>query len=112
VMIIQNLLGQVIEVKHHHHTSMLEMKTWFLCPLMCSIGLKLQMSSSQISNVRCNCYLVVMFLIWHQYFSYIAAVSFIGGVPGENHWQTLSHNVVSSTLHLERDTDCLGSCNK
>jgi hypothetical protein len=27
VMIIQNLLGQVIEVKHHHHTSMLEMKT-------------------------------------------------------------------------------------
>ena len=45
---------------------------------------------------------------FQQYFSYIVAVSFIGGengVPGENHrpaashLQTLSHNVVSST-HL------------
>jgi len=44
---------------------------------------------------------------FQQYFSYIVAVSFIGGgnrrVPGENHWpvashwQTLSHNVVLST---------------
>ena len=48
------------------------------------------------------------------------------GVPGENHlpvashWQTLSHNVVSSTPYHERgfklttllviDTDCTGSC--
>jgi hypothetical protein len=37
---------------------------------------------------------------FQQYFSYIAVVSIIGGVPGENHrptasrWQTLSHNVV------------------
>jgi hypothetical protein len=47
------------------------------------------------------------------------------GVPGENHWpatshwQTLSHNVVSSTLHLKRvsnittsvvkGTDCICS---
>jgi hypothetical protein len=43
---------------------------------------------------------------FQQYFSYIVAVSFIveeTGVPGENHrpaashWQTLSHNVISST---------------
>jgi len=43
-------------------------------------------------------------------YSYIVVVSFIGGgnrrVPGENHWpvpshwQTLSHNVVSSTPRL------------
>jgi hypothetical protein len=49
------------------------------------------------------------------------------GEPGENnrpaigHWQTLSHNVVSSTPHHERDsnserevvidTNCIGSCN-
>ena len=47
------------------------------------------------------------------------------GVPGESHrpvasnWQTLSHNVVSSTPRHERDsnsqlqrwgTDCIGSC--
>ena len=41
------------------------------------------------------------------------------GVPGENHWQTLSHNVVSSTPRHERGfepttlvmigTDCTGS---
>ena len=37
---------------------------------------------------------------FQQDFSYIMVVSFIDGktrVPGENHWQTLSHNVVSST---------------
>jgi hypothetical protein len=45
------------------------------------------------------------------YFNYIVAVSFIGGGPGENHrpvashWQTLSHNVVSSTLHHERGSN-------
>ena len=49
------------------------------------------------------------------------------GEPGENnrpaigHWQTLSHNVVSSTPRHERDsnserevvidTNCIGSCN-
>jgi len=37
-----------------------------------------------------------------KYFSYIVAVSFIGGgnrCPGENHdhWETLSYNIVSST---------------
>ena len=40
------------------------------------------------------------------------------GVPGENHRQTLSHNVVSSTPHNEQGsnnlvmigTDCTGSC--
>ena len=41
--------------------------------------------------------------IFQQYFSYIMAISIIGLVPGENHrppashWQTLSHNVISST---------------
>jgi hypothetical protein len=41
---------------------------------------------------------------FQQHFNYIMAISFIGdGVPRENyrpvvsHWQTLSHNVVSST---------------
>jgi hypothetical protein len=36
-----------------------------------------------------------------QYFSYIVAVSFIGGGnhrPVASHWQTLSHNVVSSIV--------------
>jgi hypothetical protein len=42
-------------------------------------------------------------LYFQQYLSYIVAVSFIGGgnqstrVPVASHWQTLSHNVVSST---------------
>ena len=26
------------------------------------------------------------------------------GLPGENRWQTLSHNVVSSTPHNEQDS--------
>jgi hypothetical protein len=40
--------------------------------------------------------------------------------PAASHWQTLSHNVVSSAPHHERglelttlvviDTDCIGSC--
>jgi hypothetical protein len=33
------------------------------------------------------------------------------GVPGENHWQTLSHNVVSSTPHHEQGSNsqhCIG----
>jgi hypothetical protein len=40
-----------------------------------------------------------------QYFSYIVAVSFIGGEnhgPVANLWQTLSHNIVSSTPRLSR----------
>ena len=52
-------------------------------------------------------------------------LSFIGGVPGENdwpaasHWQTLSHNVILSTPHLNGievtmlvmiGKDCIGSC--
>jgi hypothetical protein len=48
---------------------------------------------------------------WH---CYIVAVNFIGGgnqstrrkaptVPAASHWQTLSHNVVSSTPRHERD---------
>jgi hypothetical protein len=27
------------------------------------------------------------------------------GVPGENHWQTLSHNVVLSTPHNEQSSN-------
>jgi len=41
------------------------------------------------------------------YFNYIVVVSFIGGEnwstrrkPSTSHWQTLSHNVVSSTHYL------------
>ena len=50
---------------------------------------------------------------FQQYFSYIVAVSFIGAGnwstrkkhhrPVASHWQTLSHNVVSSTPRYERD---------
>ena len=42
---------------------------------------------------------------------YFVTVSFIGGVLGESdrpvadHCQTLSHNVVSSTPHNERDSN-------
>jgi len=48
------------------------------------------------------------------YFSYIAAVSFIGGGnrvprqthrPAANHWQHVSHNVVSSIPRHERDSN-------
>jgi hypothetical protein len=51
---------------------------------------------------------------FQQYFSYIMAVSVIGGktgVPGKNHWpvashwQTLSHNVVSSIPHHEQGSN-------
>ena len=53
-------------------------------------------------------------LQFQQFFSYIVVVSFIGGetgVPGENHqpaashWQTWSHNVVSSTPRYEPDSN-------
>jgi hypothetical protein len=42
---------------------------------------------------------------WNGCFSYIVAVSFIGGEnhrPVASHWQTLSHNVVSGTPRHER----------
>ena len=53
-------------------------------------------------------WLYVAICHFQQYFSYIVGVSFIGDrkpeFPGENHrpaaashWETLSHNVVSST---------------
>jgi ABC-type anion transport system duplicated permease subunit len=61
-----------------------------------------------------------------QYFSYIVAVSFIGEenrstrkkhLPAASHWQSLSHNVVSSTSRLSGirtlvviGTDCICSC--
>jgi len=47
-----------------------------------------------------------------QYFSYIMAVSFIGGgskstrrKPAASYWQTLSHNIVSSKSHHERGSN-------
>ena len=58
-------------------------------------------------GVWCKCHL-------QQYFGYIVAVGFIGGgnrrkpLAAESHWQSLSHNVVSSAPHHERD--CTGSC--
>ena len=60
---------------------------------------------------------------FQQYFNYIVAISFIGGGnirPASSHWQTWSHNVISSTHRHERNsnfsgdtnvgTDCTGSC--
>jgi hypothetical protein len=32
------------------------------------------------------------------------------GVPGENHWQTLSHNVISSTPRHERHSNAQPFC--
>jgi hypothetical protein len=48
---------------------------------------------------------------FQQYFSYIVAVSFISGVPGEkhrpttSHWQTWSHYVVSSIPRHKQDSN-------
>jgi len=83
---------------------------------------------SPVLNVWDN-KLNVYYIYIQQYFRYIMAVSFIGGgtgVPGKNHWsaashwQTLSHNVVSSTPRHEAGfelttlvvigTDYIGSC--
>jgi hypothetical protein len=53
------------------------------------------------SNKEWNAYFVI-------YFSYIMAVSFILGGndrPAALHWQTWSHNVVSSTPHHQRDSN-------
>jgi len=51
-------------------------------------------------------------MVFQQYFSYIVVVSFIGEgnrsttrKPPTCHWQTLSHNVVSSTLRHERGSN-------
>ena len=91
-----------------------------------------------------NVYIFLNFLIvrviamvlrhFQQYFSYIVAVNFIGGENWStrskpptcgSQWQTLSHNVVSSTPRLSGirthmviiyifivmiGTDCIGSC--
>jgi hypothetical protein len=55
-----------------------------------------------------------MVFIFQLFFSYIVEVSFIGGetgISGENHrpvashWQTLAHNVVSSTSRHERGSN-------
>ena len=64
-----------------------------------------------------SCPLGLFYGVWRhiqQYFSYIMAVSFIGGgnrSTAENHqpvasyWQTLSHNVVSSTPRDEQGSN-------
>jgi len=51
-------------------------------------------------------------MVFQQYFSYIVVVSFIGGgiritrrKPPTCPWQTLSHNVVSSTPRNERGSN-------
>ena len=59
----------------------------------------------QFSGVRVK--VMVFKTTFQQYFSYIMVVSFVGrgnGVPGDNHWQTLSHNVVLSTPRHELDS--------
>ena len=73
----------------------------------------------------CKLYHMYVLFVWwchfQQYFSYIVAVSFIGGGPGENHLpvasQTLSHNVVQLdwsrfelTTSLVIGINCIGSC--
>jgi hypothetical protein len=76
----------------------------------------------------CGC-LVAWFMVFKAIFNNISVISwrsFVSvdetGVSGENlwlvasHWQTLSHNVISSTPRHERHsnslivTDCTGSC--
>jgi len=64
---------------------------------------------------------LVWFMVFNDTFSNISAISWRSvllveqtGVPAENHrpttshWQTLSHNVVSSTLHHERSVQKAG----
>jgi hypothetical protein len=67
----------------------------------------LGMRNLQMEAVKVGCYYVCLFdgVLRHfqQYFSYIVAVSFIGGWRGENlqhaasNWQTSSHKVLSTS---------------
>ena len=53
-------------------------------------------------------WVIVFWRHFQQYFSYIVALSFIGAGnhwPVESHWQTLSHNVLSSTPRHEWDSN-------
>ena len=83
-------------------------------PLMSQIFNRLD----KVDGVKCH---------FQQYFSYIVAVSFIGGGHRRtrkknhrsvaSHWQTLSHNAVFLALSGSRThaevigTDCISSCN-
>jgi hypothetical protein len=58
------------------------------------------------SNLFRSPVILLLPLLFKQYFSYIVAVSFIGGEnhrPASSHWQTLSYNVESSkhTIHFK-----------
>jgi hypothetical protein len=74
-------------------------------------------NNNRQNPILVNFFICVRVVLCHfqQYLSYIVHVSFIGGrktgVPWENHrpatshWQTLSHNVVSSMPCHERDSN-------
>jgi hypothetical protein len=67
--------------------------------------------SSPLTQVQTICYSVRITVYFQQYFSYIVTVSFIGGgnriIPPicRKSLKTLSHNVVSSTPHHERNSN-------
>ena len=101
------------------------------CLYWCSLWLQLWKCANRFGVISCNqgvrwlifnsgisvIFSYILFL-WclrplSTIFSYIVAVSFIGGgnrsvgenhCPVSSHWQTLLHNVVSSTLRTERDS--------
>jgi len=62
-----------------------------------------------ISWIHLNYVIVTVICHFQQHLSYIVAVSFIGRKPEypekTTDWQTLSHNVASSTPRHERDSN-------
>ena len=61
---------------------------------------KLTKINGEIDNIHhCKVRIIVFKTHFQQYFSYIVAISFIGGEnhrPVASHWQNLSDNVVTS----------------
>ena len=99
---------------------------WYILSVTCDRSVVLSTNKTDrydinemhvLLKVALNCLFVCCLMVFNfntiqQYFSYLVAISFIGGGPGQNHrpvashWQTFSpHNVVStcSTPCHERD---------
>ena len=90
------------------------MKTHFLLLGIGRVRLNAMMSLlnnvSVISNSQFLCWYVWV-MVFNATFNNISTISWWSdlsveetGIPGENHWQTLSHNIGSSTPCHERDS--------
>ena len=86
--------------------------SWFICRRAQNKnadGILFCYTSWQVSLI----WIIVRVMVFNATFNNIRSVLLVeeGGVHGENHWpaashwQTLSHNVVSSTPHHERDSN-------